>query len=184
MDAFTGPMGSSDPPPTPPKAPPRYRPGPWKHNSRVALALIPSIVVVVSDGGRLMMGTLVVGLMVVYILDVLKMAEAALISLWCTLVGVYLAMLVATDLFTPARSPLASIALLLSNCLCLFLAGLWATLQFRWVQTGFPGVALACERALFAAIPPVCGAIFAWTAIASVGAGHALQDRPPDWLSS
>ena len=173
MDAFTGPMGSSDPPPTPPKAPPRYRPGPWKHNSRVALALIPSIVVVVSDGGRLMMGTLVVGLMVVYILDVLKMAEAALISLWCTLVGVYLAMLVATDLFTPARSPLASIALLLSNCLCLFLAGLWATLQFRWVQTGFPGVALACERALFAAIPPVCGAIFAWTAIASVGAGHA-----------
>ena len=119
------------------------------------------------------MGTLVVGLMVVYILDVLKMAEAALISLWCTLVGVYLAMLVATDLFTPARSPLASIALLLSNCLCLFLAGLWATLQFRWVQTGFPGVALACERALFAAIPPVCGAICAWTAIASVGAGHA-----------
>ena len=78
MDAFTGSMGSSDPPPTPPKAPPRYRPGPWKHNSRVALALIPSIVVVVSDGGRLMMGTLVVGLMVVYILDVLKMAEAAL----------------------------------------------------------------------------------------------------------
>ena len=119
------------------------------------------------------MGTLVVGLMVVYILDVLKMAEAALISLWCTLVGVYLAMLVATDLFTPARSPLASIALLISNCLCLFLAGLWATLQFRWVQTGFPGVALACERALFAAIPPVCGAICAWTAIASVGAGHA-----------
>lgn len=173
MDAFTGSMGSSDPPPTPPKAPPRYRPGPWKHNSRVALALIPSIVVVVSDGGRLMMGTLVVGLMVVYILDVLKMAEAALISLWCTLVGVYLAMLVATDLFTPARSPLASIALLISNCLCLFLAGLWATLQFRWVQTGFPGVALACERALFAAIPPVCGAICAWTAIASVGAGHA-----------
>uniref|UniRef100_A0A7S0I968 No exine formation 1 n=1 Tax=Micromonas pusilla TaxID=38833 RepID=A0A7S0I968_MICPS len=173
MDAFTGPVGSSDPPPTPPKAPPRYRPGPWKHNSRVALALIPSIVVVVSDGGRLMMGTLVVGLMVVYILDVLKMAEAALISLWCTLVGVYLAMLVATDLFTPARSPLASIALLLSNCLCLFLAGLWATLQFRWVQTGFPGVALACERALFAAIPPVCGAICAWTAIASVGAGLA-----------
>mmetsp|Transcript_9360 Transcript_9360/g.37930 ORF Transcript_9360/g.37930 Transcript_9360/m.37930 type:complete len:1127 (-) Transcript_9360:375-3755(-) len=173
MDAFTGPMGSSDPPPTPPKAPPRYRPGPWKHNSRVALALIPSIVVVVSDGGRLMMGTLVVGLMVVYILDVLKMAEAALISLWCTLVAVYLAMLIATDLFTPARSPLASIALLLSNCLCLFLAGLWATLQFRWVQTGFPAVALACERALFATIPPACGAICAWTAVASVGASHA-----------
>ena len=90
------------------------------------------------------MGTLVVGMMVVYILDVLKMAEAALISLWCTLVGVYLAMLVATDLFTPARSPLSSIALLLSNCLCLFLAGIWATLQFRWVQQGYPGVALAC----------------------------------------
>jgi hypothetical protein len=166
-------MGTSNPPPTAPKAPPRYKPGPWKHNTRVALALIPSIVVVVSDGGRLMMGTLVVGMMVVYILDVLKMAEAALISLWCTLVGVYLAMLVATDLFTPARSPLSSIALLLSNCLCLFLAGIWATLQFRWVQQGYPGVALACERALFAAIPPVCGAILGWTVITSVGAGSA-----------
>ena len=64
MDGSAGPMGTSNPPPTAPKAPPRYKPGPWKHNTRVALALIPSIVVVVSDGGRLMMGTLVVGMMV------------------------------------------------------------------------------------------------------------------------
>lgn len=64
------------PPPVPEeKMPPRYQTGRWRYNTRVALAIVPSILMLAGAGGGTLLGTLLVGLMISYILDVLKMAE-------------------------------------------------------------------------------------------------------------
>ena len=126
----------------------------------------------VGSGGGAILGTLLVGLMVVYVLDVLELAEAALLSAWCTLLAVYVAACAGSDLFDGRRSPAVSLLLLLVNGECLFLAGLCVTLQFRWVRVSFPGVTIAAERCVFAAAPLACGASAAWTVVAAFGAAN------------
>jgi hypothetical protein len=68
-------------------APARYQSGRWAYNTRVASAIVPSILMLAGAGGAALLGTLLVGLMVSYILDVLKMTEGALVSVWATLIG-------------------------------------------------------------------------------------------------
>lgn len=51
--------------------------------------------------------------------------------------------------------------------------GIWATLQFKWIQLQYPVVCLAFERLLFAATPPVAAMIFAWGTLTAVGPSHA-----------
>ena len=52
-------------------------------------------------------------------------------SVWATLIGVYLAMLIASDLFSSARPTSVSFLLLVANGKNLFLTGVWASLQVR-----------------------------------------------------
>ena len=80
MEVYTHPHhhhGNQQPPPPEPKMPPRYQTGPWRYNARVALAIVPSILMLAGAGGGTLLGTLLVGLMISYILDVLKMAEVS-----------------------------------------------------------------------------------------------------------
>ena len=51
--------------------------------------------------------------------------------------------------------------------------GVWATLQFKWIQLQYPVVCLAFERLLFAATPPVAAMILAWGTLAAVGPSQA-----------
>ena len=181
MEDFGSPGGSFHanhaPPGTPPPPPTRasflYVHRPWRYTLRAGLALVPALAMLVGSGGGAILGTLLLGLMVVYTLDVLEMAEAALVSAWCTLLAVYVAACAGSDLFDGRRSPAVSLLLLLVNGQCLFLAGLWATLQFRWVRVSFPGVTLGAERCVFAVAPLACGAVASWTVVASVGAANA-----------
>lgn len=53
------------------------------------------------------------------------------------------------------------------------LIGVWATLQFKWIQLQYPVVCLAFERLLFAATPPVAAMILTWGTLAAVGPAHA-----------
>ena len=181
MEDFGSPGGSfhanhappGTPPPPPTKASFLYVHRPWRYTLRAGLALVPALAMLVGSGGGVILGTLLLGLMVVYTLDVLEMAEAALVSAWCTLLAVYVAACAGSDLFDGRRSPAVSLLLLLVNGQCLFLAGLWATLQFRWVRVSFPGVTLGAERCVFAVAPLACGAVASWTVVASVGAANA-----------
>ena len=180
MEDFGSPGGSFHanhaPPGTPPPPPTRasflYVHRPWRYTLRASLALVPALAMLVGSGGGAILGTLLVGLMVVYVLDVLELAEAALLSAWCTLLAVYVAACAGSDLFDGRRSPAVSLLLLLVNGECLFLAGLCVTLQFRWVRVSFPGVTIAAERCVFAAAPLACGASAAWTVVAAFGAAN------------
>ena len=52
-------------------------------------------------------------------------------------------------------------------------AGIWATLQFRWMQLQYPVVALAFERLLLCGSLPVAATALSWGLVAAVGAGQA-----------
>lgn len=61
------------------------------------------------------------------------------------------------DRSSPPSSPLLSTA------------GLWASLQFRFVQLQYPGVVIAFERMLVAGCLPVAAAVQTWGMVAGVG---------------
>ena len=105
--------------------------------TRAAYALLPGIAMHIGAGGSVVLGTLLVGLMVSYVLDLLKFAEGALVAVWATLAGSYAALLFASDMFTTAR--LASVSSLLLMCIGqnLFLACTWVSLQVRLPRLAF-----------------------------------------------
>ena len=115
--------------------------------------------------------TLLIGCAASYILDLLRYPEMTLVCVWLTLFSIYLAMLIESDLFfAPLRPTIISLFLLTTNGIMLFLCGLWASLQFKWVEMEHPNVSRWMESVLVASILPVCGALIGWTLMASVGA--------------
>ncbi len=52
-------------------------------------------------------------------------------------------------------------------------AGVWATLQFKFLQLQYPPVALSFERLLLAAALPLGAAVQTWGVVAAVGASAA-----------
>ncbi|KAK3267820.1 hypothetical protein CYMTET_23646 [Cymbomonas tetramitiformis] len=56
----------------------------------------------------------------------------------------------------------------------LFLVGVWATLQFRWLQLQHPGVMLASEKLLFATCPTVAAVVQTW----AFGASTSIESTP------
>jgi len=127
----------------------------------------------IGAGGSSVVGTLLVGLMVSYVLDLLKFAEGALIAIWATLVGSYIGLIFASDIFTSARPAFVSSLLLMCIGQNLLLAGTWVSVQFCWVQVQYPGIVLAAERILFACCPLACGPMIGWAVVAAVGANAA-----------
>ena len=152
----------------------KYRPGAWRYNARVACVLVPSTLMVVFSGGNAMVGTALTGTALVYVFDLLGSAEAALAAVWVTAFALYVATMANGDVFASHRSAATSALLLLAHAQLLFTASAWATLQFRWVQTSFPGVTLACERFLFLVAPLIAGQVLGgWGAAAFFGARAA-----------
>lgn len=54
-----------------------------------------------------------------------------------------------------------------------FLIGVWASLQFKWIQLENPTIVLALERLLFACVPIASTAMFTWATVAAVGMVNA-----------
>lgn len=52
-------------------------------------------------------------------------------------------------------------------------AGVWASLQFKWLQMQYPAVSLTMEKLLMSACLPVAAAMHSWGAVATVGAAPA-----------
>ena len=152
----------------------KYRPGVWRYNARMACVLVPSMLLLVFSGGNAVVGTALTGTALVYVFDLLGSAEAALAAVWVTAFALYVATMANGDVFASHRSAATSCLLLLAHLQLLFTAAAWATLQFRWVQSSFPGVTLATERFLFLVAPVIAGqALGGWGAAAVLGARAA-----------
>ena len=141
------------------------------NNELYAFSLLPCVLMLIGAGEDGIFTTVLVGCAVSYILDLMRYPEMTLVAIWLTLFSIYLAMLIESDLFfAPLRPTIISLFLLTTNGIMLFLCGLWASLQFKWVEMEHPNVWRWMERVLVASILPVCGALIGWTLMASVGA--------------
>ena len=140
-------------------------------SSLYAFSLLPCILMLLGAGEDGIFTTLLIGCAASYILDLLRYPEMTLVCVWLALFSIYLAMLIESDLFfAPLRPTIISLFLLTTNGIMLFLCGLWASLQFKWVEMEHPNVSRWMESVLVASILPVCGALIGWTLMASVGA--------------
>ncbi|GBG84594.1 hypothetical protein CBR_g38877 [Chara braunii] len=151
----------------------RFSPNPFQYNGRVALALIPCLLVVLGDAGQVAVGTLTIGLLITYILDVFDMKEGSFFALWLTAMGVSVSLILAGVGFFPFLSRTVYMLFLGSSVAVVFLAALWISIQYKWLQLQHPGVVLAIERLLFATCPILGAAVQTWAVVATVGIGKA-----------
>ncbi|CAI5484675.1 unnamed protein product [Closterium sp. Yama58-4] len=145
----------------------------FQYNARVATALLPCVLVLLGAGGPLVVGTLVAGLMISYILDALQFKNGAFVAIWCTFFTTAAALAFSGLGFAPHIPVIISVLILLTAMHLVFLCGVWVSLQFRWLQLEHPFVVLALERLLFACTPMTAIAIITYGLIAAIGAAHA-----------
>ena len=80
-------------------------------------------------------------------------------------------------LWSRSQSQGSSVSLFpaMMQCVCMHFqytccgAGVWATLQFKWIQLRYPVVCTALERLLFAGTLPVAAMILTWATLIAVG---------------
>ncbi|GJP50086.1 hypothetical protein CLOM_g9227 [Closterium sp. NIES-68] len=145
----------------------------FQYNARVATALLPCVLVLLGAGGPLVVGTLVAGLMISYILDALQFKNGAFVAIWCTFFTTAAALAFSGLGFAPHIPVIISVLILLTAMHLVFLCGVWVSLQFRWLQLEHPFVVLALERLLFACTPMTAIAIVTYGLMAAVGAAYA-----------
>ncbi|CAI5977897.1 unnamed protein product [Closterium sp. NIES-64] len=151
----------------------RFVPNPFQYNARVASALVPCVLVLLGAGGPVVVGTLVAGLMLSYVLDALQLKTAAFVAIWTTFFSTAAAIAFSGVGFAPHVPVPLSLLVLLSSVNLVFLCGVWVSLQFRWLHLEHPFVVLTLERLLFACTPLTAVAIVTWGLVASVGIVYA-----------
>ncbi|CAM6093060.1 unnamed protein product [Calypogeia fissa] len=153
----------------------RFTPNSFQYNARVAIALMPSAILLLGVGGNAVLSVITVGLMIAYILDLIQLKQGAFFGTWGTLFAVVVALLFNGTSFTTSTSGSHVLYLitLFTSFLLLFLIGVWASLQFKWFQLENPTAVLALERLLFACSPIIAATIQTWGVIAAVGMANA-----------
>ncbi|KAK8939496.1 hypothetical protein KSP40_PGU008653 [Platanthera guangdongensis] len=149
----------------------------FAYNARISLALVPAAAFLLDLGGAPVSVVLTVGLMIAYILDSLRLKSAAFFAVWFSLIAAQLAFFASASSSLASSSsvsslPLAAIALFLCAEIT-FLIGLWASLQFRWIQIESPSILGTLERLLFACIPVAVPPIFTWSVVSALGIVNA-----------
>ncbi|XP_076891218.1 uncharacterized protein LOC143542525 isoform X2 [Bidens hawaiensis] len=152
---------------------PRFSPSTFVHNGRIAIALVPCAAFLLDLGGTPVAAALTLGLMIAYILDSVNFKSGSFFAVWFSLIFAQVAFVFSSNMFTAFNS----IALgLLGCCVCglgNFLIGVWASLQFKWIQIEYPVIVLALERILFACTPFIASVFFTWATVSAVGMVNA-----------
>lgn len=151
----------------------RFSPSSFIHNTRIAVALVPCAAFLLDLGGTPVVATLTLGLMISYILDSLNFKSGSFFSIWFSLVFGQIAFFFSSSLFVTFNSiPLALLAALQCGQTN-FLIGIWASLQFKWIQIEYPSIVLALERLLFACAPFAASTLFTWATVSAIGMNNA-----------
>ncbi|KAI4988497.1 hypothetical protein ZWY2020_030127 [Hordeum vulgare] len=146
----------------------------FAHNARVAAALAPAAAFLLDLGGAPVLAVLALGLAAAYALDALRLRQGAFFTVWAALLAADVAFFFSASLSSAAAAslPLTVLALLLCAETS-FLIGVWASLQFRWIQLENPTIVAALERLLFACVPVAAPAVFTWAVVSAVGMANA-----------
>jgi hypothetical protein len=146
----------------------------FAHNARLATALVPATAFLLDLGGLPVFAVLAVGLAAAYLLDALRLRQGAFFTVWAALIAADVAFFFSASLSSAAAAsvPLTVLALLLCAETS-FLIGVWASLQFRWIQLENPTIVVALERLLFACVPVAAPVLFTWAIVSAVGMVNA-----------
>ena len=132
----------------------RFTPNSFQYNGRVAIALVPCLVVACIVGGKPVLAALSIGAMTSYIMDALQYREGAFTCAWLTLTFADIAFVYALLTSSDAPVPL-QVAMVFTMGAVAALSGMWASLQFKWIQMQYPAVAIVFERNVITASLPV-----------------------------
>ncbi|KAL4191966.1 hypothetical protein AMTRI_Chr06g191580 [Amborella trichopoda] len=144
---------------------------PFSRNTRISLALAPCALFLLDLGGIPVMLSLSLGLLLSYALDSFSLKTAAFFSLWVSLFVSLFSLL-----FSPTFLNLPFSLIVLAFALCaitVFILGVWASLQFRFLQLEHPSVVLSLETLIFACTPVVASSIWTWASVSALGMHHA-----------
>lgn len=147
----------------------RFAPSSFAHNARIAVALIPCAAFLLDLGGTPVIATITFGLMAAYILDSLNLKSASFFAVWFSLIFAQIAFFFSSSLTVTFNSIALGLLATLVCALVNFLIGVWASLQFKWIQIENPTIVMALERLLFACIPVIASTIFTWATVSAVG---------------
>ncbi|KAA8532276.1 hypothetical protein F0562_032309 [Nyssa sinensis] len=151
----------------------RFSPSSFVHNPRIAIALVPCAAFLLDLGGTPVIATLTLGLMIAYILDALNFKSGSFFAVWLSLIASQIAFFFSSSLFVTFNSiPLALLAIFVC-AKANFLIGIWASLQFKWIQIEYPTIVLALERLLFACVPLTASVLFTWATVSAIGMNNA-----------
>jgi len=123
----------------------------------------PCLLVVLAFGGKLTLGTIVIGLMFSYLLDTVDQREGTFVAFWVTLAATALGLFV-SGFYMISYSIFTLFLLYNMGILCL-LAGAWGSLHFRWLQKQAAPVVLIFERLVFAVIPYPTSVVLTWAVV-------------------
>jgi hypothetical protein len=117
---------------------------------------------------------LAVGLAAAYLLDALRLRQGAFFTVWAALIAADVAFFFSASLSSAAAASVSLTVLALLLCAeTSFLIGVWASLQFRWIQLENHTIVVALERLLFACVPIAAPALFTWAIVSGVGMANA-----------
>eukprot|EP01062_Namystynia_karyoxenos_P021946 TRINITY_DN1838_c0_g2_i1.p1 TRINITY_DN1838_c0_g2~~TRINITY_DN1838_c0_g2_i1.p1 ORF type:complete len:1186 (+),score=422.72 TRINITY_DN1838_c0_g2_i1:104-3559(+) len=121
--------------------------------------------------GTHLLSILLVGVIAMYIFDYTNNPMMTLCTIWATIGAVWLGLYL-MNVHLLWSTPL-TIMVLLNVSLVLTLAGVFATVQFRWFQLDSPELALIGERALLGVTPLACLPCLFSTVVTMVGVNFA-----------
>jgi len=139
----------------------------FQYNARIAAFLLPAAAVLVVFGGKLTMTALSGGALLSYLLDFLGFRDATFVAVWVSVFATIVTLFMAsTHLFVVTMFNVALVYNMLITCACI---GLWATLQFTFLQREHPRLVLIFERLLFSIAPASPCVMMTWAVVAYNG---------------
>ncbi|XP_076956817.1 uncharacterized protein LOC143632121 isoform X2 [Bidens hawaiensis] len=151
----------------------RYSPSSFIHNARVSITLVPCAAFLFDLGGTPVVAVLTLGLMIAYILDSLNFKSGSFFAVWFSLISAQIVFFFSSYMFSSFNSITLGLLACLVCTLANFLIGVWASLQFKWIQIEYPTIVLALERVLFACTPFIGSVLFTWATVSAVGMVNA-----------
>ncbi|KAL7135244.1 hypothetical protein ABFS83_11G080400 [Erythranthe nasuta] len=147
----------------------RLSPSSFIHNARMAVALVPIAAFLLDLGGTPVVATIIVGLMIAYILDSLNFKSGSFFAVWFSLIAAQITFFFSSSLYYTFNFMFLTLLAAFTCALANFLIGVWVSLQFKWILIEYPTIVVALERLLFACVPIIASALFAWATVSAVG---------------